>query len=142
MQQLRAEPRTVSCLFCAPDRQNPLPTSTATIQRRCVPVEPRHVEAVIAAEGDAAAELLQLLYAFINSDAYARSLCLDGAGDGGEAVASPEQAAVVAAEQRAFYQQQQAAARSMSPASKQRHMGALCEAKKGERDEKCVKQLE
>jgi hypothetical protein len=28
------------------------------------------VEAVMAAEGEAAAEVLQLLYAFINSDAY------------------------------------------------------------------------
>jgi hypothetical protein len=40
-------------------------------QRRGVPVDARQVEAVMAAEGDAAAELLQLLYGFINSDAFA-----------------------------------------------------------------------
>ncbi|KAI8472558.1 MAG: hypothetical protein J3K34DRAFT_375963 [Monoraphidium minutum] len=40
-------------------------------KKRAIPVEPRHVEAVMAADGDAAAEVLQLLYTFINSDGYA-----------------------------------------------------------------------
>lgn len=39
-------------------------------QRRDIPIESRQVEAVISAEGDAASDMLQLLYAFINSDAF------------------------------------------------------------------------
>jgi hypothetical protein len=39
-------------------------------QRRSIPVEAHQVEAVMAAEDDAASDLLQLLYAFLNSDAF------------------------------------------------------------------------
>jgi hypothetical protein len=39
--------------------------------RRGIPVDKRAVDAVIAAEGDAAAELLLQLHAFVSSPAYA-----------------------------------------------------------------------
>jgi hypothetical protein len=48
----------------------PSPPPSPCMQRRSIPVDSQLVEAVITAEGDAASDLLQLLYAFINSDAY------------------------------------------------------------------------
>ena len=40
------------------------------LQRRDIPVEPALMEAVMTAEGDAASEMLQQIYAYINSDAF------------------------------------------------------------------------
>jgi hypothetical protein len=43
---------------------------TAYSQRRNIPVDQQQIEAVINAEDDAATDVLQYIYSFINSDAY------------------------------------------------------------------------
>lgn len=40
------------------------------LQKRNIPIEQQQVEAIINAEGDAASEVLQAIYSFINSEAY------------------------------------------------------------------------
>lgn len=52
--------------YSAIDTRSP----SACPQRRSIPIDSKQVEAVMGADGNSASELLQLLYAFINSDAY------------------------------------------------------------------------
>jgi hypothetical protein len=40
------------------------------MQRRDIPIEQQQIEAIINADGDAASEVLQAIYSFINSEAY------------------------------------------------------------------------
>lgn len=40
------------------------------LQKRNIPIDQQQIEAIINAEGDAASEVLQAIYSFINSDAY------------------------------------------------------------------------
>jgi hypothetical protein len=47
-----------------------MPPFDHVLQRRDIPVDQQMIEAVINAEGEAASEVLQTLYTFINSDAY------------------------------------------------------------------------
>lgn len=114
-------------------------------KRRNIPVEPRLVEAVMLAEGDAASEVLQLLYAFINSDAYTQaspvrrssssnarraSMEADKAQPGGTEgypYGSLEEAAMVAWQQQIYFHQKMAMAEALTPTSKKKHMGALTE---------------
>lgn len=45
-------------------------TLFASLQKRTIPVDQQQIEAVICADDDAASDVLQSIYSFLNSDAY------------------------------------------------------------------------